>query len=319
MRTLKYTPFIFLVYLLLLICLSSSALAQESNQKDTNQLVSDITNLQSEIDSLGKDLSALNAKSNELNHRIQENEASLQTKAIELEMAKNGMGGRARTLYMYGNDSFVKILFTSETAGDFVQNAQNVLTIVQMDSSSVKAIQTEQKEISDQITQLVKDKEAVEANKKEIEAKRKELQEKTKTQEGNLTAYGSATTTSGHATSPAGDRDFICAVVASEGNSTYDSALAVISCVMNRCDTGAWGGKDPISVLTAPGQFSGYLDGPYTRFLNHGYPAHVEQAVSDCLDKGIRNHKCLGFRNYSGWSGGQEINIGGNYYGNPMN
>ncbi|MBR0384637.1 MAG: cell wall hydrolase [Eubacteriaceae bacterium] len=318
MRPIKYLSFILTISIIFFVFLSPSILAQENNQKDTSELATNITNLQAEIDSLGKELSELNAKSNELTQRIQQNEASLQSKAVELEMSKNNMGGRVRTMYIYGNDSFISIIFSSESVRDFIENSQNVYNIVKMDADSIKAIQTEQKELSDQITQLVKDKESIEATKTEIAAKRNELQEKTKQQEGNLTTYGSTKTTTGNATSPAGDRDFICAVVASEGNSSYDSALAVISCVMNRCDTGAWGGKDPISVLTAPGQFSGYLDGPYTRFLNHGYPAHVEQAVSDCLDKGICNHKCLGFRNYPGWSGGTEINIGGNYYGNSM-
>ena len=317
MRTLRHISFIITLSFVMVLCLSSPVFAQDNNQKSASELASEITKLQTEIDNLGKDLSNLNTKSDELNKRIKENEESLKIKSAELEVSKNDMGGRARAMYIYGNDSYLDVLFSSKSMGELIQNYQNVLSVVQTDANSIKTIQKEQNEITSQINQLVKDKKEVEKNKEETIAKQKELQDKLKQQQGNLTSYG--TLTGGHTTNSSGDRDMICAIVASEGNSTYDSALAVITCVMNRCDTGAWGGKDPISVLTAPGQFAGYLDGPYTRYLNHGYPAHVEQAVSDCLDKGIRNHNCLGFRSYPGWSGGQEINIGGNYYGNPMN
>ena len=107
------------------------------------------------------------------------------------------------------------------------------------------------------------------------------------------------------------DFDFICAVVASECNSSYEGALAVISCVMNRVDSGGWGGSDVMGVLKAQGQFSGYLDGYYTRYLGGNYPDYVAQAVRDCLENGIRNHSYESFRSYQT---SNSVNIGGNWY-----
>lgn len=105
------------------------------------------------------------------------------------------------------------------------------------------------------------------------------------------------------------DFDLICAIVQHEGGASYESALAVMSCVMNRVDSGRWGGSDPVSVLTAPGQFASYLDGYYRQFLGRTDPS-VQQAVLDCLN-GVRNHPYQSFRSYR-TSG--SVCIGGNWY-----
>lgn len=105
------------------------------------------------------------------------------------------------------------------------------------------------------------------------------------------------------------DFDTICAIVAHEGGTSYEGAMGIISCVMNRVDAG-WG-PDAISILTAPGQFASYLDGYYTMYLGGKYPDTVKQAVIDCMEGGIRSHNFTSFRSYQ-TSG--SVNIGGNWY-----
>lgn len=104
------------------------------------------------------------------------------------------------------------------------------------------------------------------------------------------------------------DFDIICAIVASEGGTSYEGAMGVISCIMNRVDAGY--GPDAISVLTAPGQFASYLDGYYIQYLGNA-PAAVQQAVIDCMEGGIRSHNFTSFRSYQ-TSG--SVNIAGNWY-----
>lgn len=117
---------------------------------------------------------------------------------------------------------------------------------------------------------------------------------------------------SGNSTESVSDSNFdlICAIVAHEGGTSYEGSLAVISCVMNRADSGAWGGSDALSVLTAPGQFSSYLDGYYTQYLGAAIP-EVRQAVRDCMYGGVRSHPYTSFRSYQ-TSG--SVNICGNWY-----
>lgn len=94
------------------------------------------------------------------------------------------------------------------------------------------------------------------------------------------------------------DFELLCAIVSAESDKSYDDALAVITTVLNRCETSNWissHGRDPISQATAPNQFVVYQHGSYERFMNGNAPATVVQAVKDAL-AGVRNHKYCSFR-----------------------
>lgn len=123
-------------------------------------------------------------------------------------------------------------------------------------------------------------------------------------------AKSSSAASTGNATASAASSDFdlICAIVAHEGGPSYEGAMGVISCVMNRVD-GGWG-SSAVGVLTAPGQFASYLDGYYTQFLGNT-PSYVQEAVRDCMEGGIRSHSYTSFRSYQ-TSG--SVNIAGNWY-----
>lgn len=95
------------------------------------------------------------------------------------------------------------------------------------------------------------------------------------------------------------DADFnlLCAIVASEGNLTYDESLAVVSTILNRCDNGEFismFGKDPIAQITGLNQFASYSNGSYKSFLNNT-PIEVVNAVKDALS-GVRNHNFCSYK-----------------------
>lgn len=102
------------------------------------------------------------------------------------------------------------------------------------------------------------------------------------------------------------DSDFetICAIVAHEGGTSYEGAAAVMSAVMNRYDAGY--ASTVLGVLTAPGQFSSYLQGYYTQYLGAAIP-NVRQAVTDCLN-GYRMHGYKNFHAGHGSSGEYIVN-----------
>lgn len=115
--------------------------------------------------------------------------------------------------------------------------------------------------------------------------------------------------TTGHATTELSDSDFdmVCAVVRQEAGASYEGALAVISCMMNRVDQGR---GSLVDVVTAPGQFAAYLDGAYVKYLGNT-PEETKQAVRDCIYSGMRSHDYVNFRSYE-TSG--SFNICGNWY-----
>ncbi len=111
--------------------------------------------------------------------------------------------------------------------------------------------------------------------------------------------------------------ELIWAIVAQEDDASYDGALAVITTAMNRAEKNYGGyGTNALSQLTANGQFcySASVSNPiyWQRRLNGNVPDFVKQAVSDCLEKGVRNHSYLSFRSTN--NTGNRVQIGGNWY-----
>lgn len=106
--------------------------------------------------------------------------------------------------------------------------------------------------------------------------------------------------------------DLLCAITAQECSSSYEGALAVITCACNRAESTKWArnGADPLSQYKAPGQFCYSIDSYWKRRLNGNYSSAVEQAVRDALN-GKRNHTYLSFRS-AGYASGEYI--GGNVY-----
>lgn len=106
--------------------------------------------------------------------------------------------------------------------------------------------------------------------------------------------------------------DLLCAITAQECGSSYNGALAVITCAANRAESSRWKkyGSDPLSQYMAPNQFCYTIDSHWKKRLNGNYPSYVKQAVLDALN-GKRNHNYLSFRGYQ-TSG--SVNIGGNWY-----
>ncbi|MCD7744141.1 MAG: NlpC/P60 family protein [Lachnospiraceae bacterium] len=108
--------------------------------------------------------------------------------------------------------------------------------------------------------------------------------------------------------------EIIWAIVCQEDGGSYAGALAVISTAMNRVDSAQWSylGSNAYEQLTASGQFCYSIDSYWQRYLGGNVPDYVKQAVSDCLENGIRNHSHTSFRSY--YTEGSEQIGGGNYY-----
>ena len=113
------------------------------------------------------------------------------------------------------------------------------------------------------------------------------------------------------------DFDLLCAITAAESGSSYEGALAVITCACNRTVSSDWSknGSDPLSQYKAKGQFCYSINSSWKKKLNGNYGLYVADAVRDALN-GKRNHNYLSFRSSSSGHAGEHI--GGNVYFNEM-
>ena len=132
--------------------------------------------------------------------------------------------------------------------------------------------------------------------------------------------------TEGNKTYSLSDYEFnvVVAVVSGEFDKNMDDALAVVSVILNRCDSDtwrSWAGDTPYKQVIRAGQFEVYFSGAYQKYMPGGayYGGEkyniARQAVLDGLN-GIRNNHYLGFRAWwiSSYSDIYIVN-GGNRYG----
>ena len=111
----------------------------------------------------------------------------------------------------------------------------------------------------------------------------------------------------------------LAAIVAGEDSNTYEGSLAVVSTVLNRCDTSrfsGYGGKNPYKQIVYPNQFTAKSGKIANNYMNHPdqIPDFVMAAVEDGLN-GYRNHTYTAFR--ANRSGSREcIGTDGNWYFN---
>ena len=111
--------------------------------------------------------------------------------------------------------------------------------------------------------------------------------------------------------------ELIWAIVAQEDNGSYEGALAVISSAMNRTESPKWGyeGGNALSQLTAAGQYCYSIDNYWIPRLDGNVPDYVKQAVYDCLNCGIRNHRHTSFRSRRQKTAASDaVQVGGNWY-----
>lgn len=124
--------------------------------------------------------------------------------------------------------------------------------------------------------------------KKEISSKiiKKPVNKIVEVRNKQVTSRGGTTTRyGGKWTYSEAELDLLCAITAQEACSSYNAALAVITCAANRAESRRWryNGTDPLSQYKARGQFCYSIDNHWRRRLNGNYPSYVKQAVIDAL------------------------------------
>jgi peptidoglycan hydrolase CwlO-like protein len=290
------------------------ATAHAASQSD---LSASITELNNQVTKAAEQMTQIDNQINQINQKISNNEQTLSQTEADLKTAKKNMGERARVMYMFNTDGFLSAVFSSKNLTEALTKAAQIKAVNSADQKTVANVEKLESQVKATQADLNAQKQQLSEEKQKVQEQQNTYNQKLAEEQKQLEAYAAqntssaASTTSGSTADPGDQLDFICAVVAAECNSSYDGALAVISCVMNRVDSGKWGGKDAVSVLKAPGQFAAYLDGPYKKYLGGKYPDYVKQAVIDCMQGGKRSHPYQSFRagsSYGVW------NCGGNSY-----
>ena len=110
--------------------------------------------------------------------------------------------------------------------------------------------------------------------------------------------------------------DTLCAVVRQEAGSNPEEVKNVVTTIINRMNSGEWGGTTPWDVITASGQFQAYGAGHYKKYLNHNYDENIPYIVASMLVGNMETtHDWERFNSNSSTSyGGTVLTPGGNRY-----
>lgn len=110
--------------------------------------------------------------------------------------------------------------------------------------------------------------------------------------------------------------DTFCAVVRQEAGSNPEEIKNVVTTIINRMNSGEWGGASPWDVITAPGQFQAYGAGHYKKYLNHNYDEDVPYIAAAMLTGSMdTTHDWERFNSNGSTSyGGTILTPGGNRY-----
>lgn len=289
----------------------------KDEKEQIEQTKIDITNTENDIETKTDELIAISTSLDEL-----EAEKEQQYKDMKL---------RIQYMYENGDNDLVITILTATNFSEVLNRAEMANEVYSYDRDKLEKYFITITEIEKQEKELEKGIEELNAKKEELSNLQKTLEEqvagdetelkKLKEEEARKKAAASAQRPSGTVVKngntyqySASDLDLIYAIVAQECSHPYEGALAVITCACNRAEGSKWSylGNDPLSQLTAKGQFCYSYGNNYKRYLGGKAPTCVVQAVNDALTTGVRNHPYLSFRSYQ--SNGSTTNIGGNWY-----
>lgn len=162
----------------------------ESTRSEYNEVSSKIQSLESELDGLAAKMEPIFFETESNKNEIEK--IKLQTKDIEkeieelqkeIEKKEKVLGARMRGVYKSGGTkSYVSMILTSESFGDFISNVNAVSTIMSMDKEVIDDLDKNKEKLDSQIKELSEKKAKLDELNKDNEAKIKEFEKMEKEQ-----------------------------------------------------------------------------------------------------------------------------------------
>lgn len=162
----------------------------ESTRSEYNEVSSKIQSLESELDGLAAKMEPIffetESNKNEIEKiklQTKDTEKEIEELQKEIEKKEKVLGARMRGVYKSGgNKSYVSMILTSESFGDFISNVNAVSTIMSMDKEVIDDLDKSKEKLDSQIKELSEKKAKLDELNKENDAKIKEFEKMEKEQ-----------------------------------------------------------------------------------------------------------------------------------------
>lgn len=344
----------------LAFCLSASMIASVSTAvsaaPSSDELAQTTSGLESELNDLNNELNDLTTELEDVSAQIEDLSAQVETAKLDLASAElnmdnqyEAMKDRIKFMYEGGSSSLLHVLLSSESMGDFLNNAEYITVISEydrdmLDNFRLICYDTEKKQ-----GDLKSKQDELASLQQDLESRQQELNSRISSTSGELSEYqaaleqakaaeeasktaqnnqvsgslpagsssgsGSSNTNSGSSVNASvSDIALFAAILQCEaGASNYDGLLAVATVIMNRVESPRYP-NTLRSVIYQSGQFSPTWNGALDRVLMNG-ASNTAYAVAKAALAGSRHSavlNCYSFRSAS--TGVSGVNIGGNVF-----
>ncbi|OCN01796.1 peptidase M23 [Clostridium sp. W14A] len=140
--------------------------AKKQQYKDA--LTSQISTVEEQIDNLNDQIADLNS-----NIKEKEDQIAQKQKSIDTDLAK--LKDRLYAIYLTGDASTLEVILNAKSVMDLADKAEVLQAITQHDTDLINQLKDEMKSVSDQKSEIEKQRAAVAESKKEYDKKQSEL------------------------------------------------------------------------------------------------------------------------------------------------
>lgn len=157
-------------------------------EKETQDLQSELQDLNEQLSSISGEITSLAAKIESTNKEAEQTELDLAAAQVNEDLQYQSMKKRIQYIYESGNVSFLEILLTSDSMGEFLNRVDFVSSVTEYDRKMLKQLQDLRQDIDQKEKNLKKQKEELDAMKQQMTSKQAELNSRIESTNGQLTA-----------------------------------------------------------------------------------------------------------------------------------
>ena len=237
-------------------------------EKETQDLQSELQDLNEQLSSISGEITSLAAKIESTNKEAEQTELDLAAAQVNEDLQYQSMKKRIQYIYESGNVSFLEILLTSDSMGEFLNRVDFVSSVTEYDRKMLKQLQDLRQDIDQKEKNLKKQKEELDAMKQQMTSK----------------PADNSTTQKPSAPAETSDLVLFAAILECEaGGGGYDGLLAVATVIMNRVESPRYPNTLK-GVIYQSGQFSPTWNGSLSKVLNRGPSSICYQVARDALN-----------------------------------
>ena len=161
-------------------------------EKETQDLQSELQDLNEQLSSISGEITSLAAKIESPNKEAEQTELDLAAAQVNEDLQYQSMKKRIQYIYESGNVSFLEILLTSDSMGEFLNRVDFVSSVTEYDRKMLKQLQDLRQDIDQKEKNLKKQKEELDAMKQQMTSKQAELNSRIESTNEQLTASSQA-------------------------------------------------------------------------------------------------------------------------------